>query len=279
MGRGVRWRTATPLPLGLPYWRSVLARVTWLALTGGACALLIIALVASSVSAQAWGAPVVTVHHSHTPHPTRTPRKTPPVTVTSSPTPPVTVVPSPTSPATGAPSPTPPVTSAPDQTTTPSTATATLAPTAAATETIIPGAGKGGSAGSGDDHPQAADGPPGLLPWGIVPLMLLALVVFGVLEARRALHSKEHQRALGSTAQGRARAWLNHDHQEYPLQKAAAPTSAKGAAEQTVEQDHLGKSLLASQEVLSAPLTPPSWLVDAGLLPQDPENVPPEDEQ
>lgn len=288
MGRLSRWQTATPFPQGLAYWRRVLARGTLLALTLGAFGLLITSLVATSASASAREAQAAVIP-SHQPKPTRTPHKptppgevtpspTPPATSTPSPTPPATVVPNPTPPATSAPSSTPPATSVPDPTATPSAATATMPPTAVATGTANPGGGGGDLAGLGNDRTPGAGGPSDLLVLGPVTLALLAFSVFIVLEARRATR-KERQRALASSTQNPAHAQLNQSHQGPPIQKIASPRSAEDTAGRARKKGHTQHPLLPPQETSPAPIPPPRWLIDAGLLPQNLGEFPSEDTQ
>lgn len=155
-----------------------------------------------------------------------------------------------------------------------------MAPTPAATGTVNPGAGRGGSAGSGDGGAQVADVPPGsLLVWGLVALAMLAFSMFMILFTRRPAR-EEQQRASAPPAQRPARAGLNQPHQALPMRQDAPSMLAADTAKPPLEKGHIQMSLLPSQE-LHPPttLTPPRWLIDSGLLKEGIGELPAEDSQ
>lgn len=171
------------------------------------------------------------------------------------------------------PTPTPTATAAPVPTATPMKKPV-AAITAVGSGTARSGAGGGGSAGSGDG---GADAPLGsLLVWGLGALVI-ALLGFGgfiVLFSRRAARGPQ-QPAFAPPARQPTRARLNQLHQLLPARPPTSPPSAEDTVEPMAGEDDAWTPLLSPQEAPpSAPIKPPRWLIDAGLLKDDTGELP-----
>jgi hypothetical protein len=154
--------------------------------------------------------------------------------------------------------PTPTPTSKPTRT--PTARPTTVAPTLAATQTVHHGT-HGGQARSANGGAQAAGSSLGvLLGWGLGALVV-ALLVFGlvlVLFTRRT--ARKPQPAFAPRVPGPTQARLTQLHQLLPTRKAAP----------LVEEGDTWEPLPSGQETpAAAPLKPPRWMIEAGLLAED----------
>lgn len=227
------WRTATRYRQRQTQIRGVLLGVLLLSLALAACGLLLTSLAASATSVpvlvQGEAAPPL-----FRPRPTRTPRPTQTATVAPSPT-----------------------------------ATPTLAPTATATGTGSVGTHPGGQAGTGAAGTQTTASPPGaLLMWGL-GVLVIALLGFGgflVLLTRRTARASQPSE-FAPRAPRPTLARLNQLHQLLPARHVAPPLAPGHAAEPLLEENHAWNPLAPRQKPLMwAPLNPPRWLIEAGLL-------------
>jgi hypothetical protein len=173
-----------------------------------------------------------------TPRPTPTPTRTPQLTPTQSPT----VAPNPTALPTG---------------------------TATDAGTLDSSAQTGETSGSGKGGAQPAKFSPGiLLGWGAGMLALVAFSVFILLFARRASLA-ERQLLSAPHTQQPTRARLNQLRQLLPGRQAALPMSAE-ITKLPLEEDQDWEALPPLQGTPSlAPLKPPRWLIEAGLITAD----------
>ncbi len=266
----------------LEHWRSILAGAALLALALMASWLLI---APSGASADGGAGPGTTVSYSNQRPPTHTPTHgpTPTSTATSSPT--ATATSSPTATATRAPTPTPTRTGGSGSPPTATTAPHPAAPSATATPTEFPtataavnvAAGGSGSAGSGDEPAPASDTPPGLLVWGLGALVLL---IFGGLIALFVrLAPPQEQRTLDVLTRTSAQMRPNLPARQARRGRRAAPPMPAGGAAEPPKEGQLWKLPPPQEPRPQAPLKPPRWLIDAGLLKGDTGEQPAKDSQ
>ncbi|GEM_PF-2847259 len=264
----------------LEHWRSILAGAALLALALMASWLL---MAPSGASAEGGAGPGTAVAYSNQRPPTHTPTHGPTPTSTATPTQTATATSSPTATATRAPTPTPTRTggsnSPPTATTTPhpaapsATATPTESPPATATANVA--AGGSGSPGSGDDTIQASDTPPGLLVWGVGALVLLIFGGLIVLFVR--LAPPQEQRTLDLLTRTSAQAHPNLPARQARRGRRAAPPTPAGGAAEPPKEGQLWKLPPPQEPRPQAPLKPPRWLIDAGLLKEDTGEQPAKD--
>lgn len=170
--------------------------------------------------------------------------------------------------------------------------TATTAPTAApklaATSTVHPGTNTGGTAGAGAGGTQTtASLLLSSLIWGLgaIAVTLLIFAAFIWLSARRAARERQQRPdpAFAPHVQGPSRARLNQLHQQLPARTASSPMP--GDDEQEAEATLIAEGdtwqpLSPSQERPgSAPLKPPRWLIESGLLKDSAQERSPEAQQ
>jgi hypothetical protein len=114
-----------------------------------------------------------------------------------------------------------------------------------------------------------------LLAWG---LGALALLVFGALIALFVrLTPPQEQPVFDSSIQKPGHARLNKARQVRPERHAAQPMPAGDAAEPPLKEGQLWKLPPPEEPRPQAPLKPPRWLIDAGLLKEETGNLPAED--
>lgn len=244
MGQLTRWLRATRCLLRLARARGTLAGAALLMLTLGVAGLLLPMLAVSPAPVRA--AAVVSPLKGH---PTRTPRPTRTLTATAAPSP------TPTAPGTVGP------------TAVPTAAPTPAAPTAAATGTGSPGVG--GQDGSRDSSTQAGAALLGWLAgWGLGAVIAGALGLAVCLALLKRVTARDSRwAAFGSPAHRTTPARLNQLHHLLPARQAAPPLGAGEAGEPPLEEDDEWQPLPSAQEPPpSAPLKPPRWMIEAGLL-------------
>lgn len=149
------------------------------------------------------------------------------------------------------------------------TATPTLAPTATATRTGSVGTHPGGQTGTRATGAQTTASPLGEWLWwglGVLVLALLGLGGFLLLVTRRTARASQTPE-FAPHAPPPTRARLNQLHQLLPARDVAPPLAPWQAAAPLLEEDHAWNPLPPPQQPLMwAPLSPPRWLIEAGLL-------------